>query len=222
VTRRLDPDEPVIGIFGAGRSGTAVARLARAAGYQVVIAGPRPEHTARALAQTVPGVITSGVAELPQRAGLLVLAVPLHRFRELPLPLLGGHIVVDMMNYWPDVDGSLPEFEGAVKPSSVLVAEALPPTARVVKALNHLSHRQIQQLARPVGAPDRAALGICGDDPTAVESVADVVDRIGFDPVAAGDLGASAALQPGAAVFGAALDAAAMRRLLAADQFSAA
>jgi predicted dinucleotide-binding enzyme len=91
-----------------------------------------------------------------------------------------------------------------------------------VKALNHLSHRQIQQLARPVGAPDRAALGICGDDPTAVQSVADVVDRIGFDPVAAGDLGASAVLQPGSAAFGAALDAAAMRRLLAADQFSAA
>ena len=74
-----------------------------------------------------------------------------------------------------------------------------------MKTFNHLGYHQIEDLARPAGAPDRAALAICGDDSAAVTAVANFVDRLGFDPVPAGRLADSAALQPESSIFGAPL-----------------
>jgi len=64
-----------------------------------------------------------------------------------------------------------------------------------VKTFNHLGYHQIEGLARPAGAPDRAALAICADDPATVAAVANFVDRLRFNPVPAGRLADSAALQ---------------------------
>jgi 8-hydroxy-5-deazaflavin:NADPH oxidoreductase len=116
-------------------------------------------------------------------ADIMILAVPLR-------------VEVDAMNYWPPIDGILPACENTDQPSSVLVREALPTAARLVKTFNHLGYHQLEALPRPQGAADRAALAISGDDPQAVTVVADLVDRLGFDPVSAGDLAASHALQP--------------------------
>ena len=84
-----------------------------------------------------------------------------------------------------------------------------------MKTFNHLGYHQIEDLARPAAAPDRVALALSGDDPAAVTAVANFVDRLGFDPVPAGRLGDSAALQPESSIFGAPLTAEAMRRRLA-------
>jgi 8-hydroxy-5-deazaflavin:NADPH oxidoreductase len=205
-----------VGIFGAGKSGTAIARRAVEAGYTVKIAasGP-PDQTAMITNIVTPGVIATDVGDLATDADIVVLAVPLRRFTDLPLTLLADRIVIDVMNYWPPVDGLLPQFQHSHQPSSVLVRDALPPTARLVKTLNHLGYHQIQDLARPAGAAGRAALAICGDDPAAVIAVANFVDRLGFDPVPAGRLADSAALQPESSIFGAPLTAEAMRRRLA-------
>jgi predicted dinucleotide-binding enzyme len=224
VTAEPRSDEPgVIGIIGAGRAGLAVARRALDAGYTVKVATAGPiGTTAPLVSAAAPGAVVVTTPEVADDADLLVLAVPLHRFRELPLPLFASHVVIDMMNYWPPVDGVLPGFEGSARPSSVLVAEALPAGALLVKAVNHFSYRQLEELARPIGAPDRVGLAISGDDPDAVEVVSAVVDRLGFDPVPAGDLNASAVLQPGSSLFGSILDGAAMRRLLDATRIAAA
>jgi 8-hydroxy-5-deazaflavin:NADPH oxidoreductase len=58
---------------------------------------------------------------------------------------------------------------------------------------------------RPVGSPDRRALGVAGDDPAAVEVVAELVERIGYDSVRLESLGAGRLLEPGGPVFGVAL-----------------
>lgn len=210
---------PVIGIFGAGKSGVAIARLALDAGYTVQISSSGPaDDTDQLLRFVAPGAVATTAHELPERADLLVIAVPLRRFRELPLDALGGHVVVDVMNYWPPIDGTLPEFDAAELPSSTVVRDALPPTARLVKTLNHLGYHQMEDLARPAGAPDRTALAIAGDDPTAVETVARLVDDLGFDPVPTGALTASDRLEPDGPVFGKQLDAADMRRSLELDR----
>ena len=52
------------------------------------------------------------------------------------------------------------------------------------------------------GAPDRRAAGVAGDDRAAVAAVADLTDRIGYDPVRLGRLRAGRVLQPGGPVFG--------------------
>jgi len=89
---------------------------------------------------------------------------------------------------------------------------------RLVMTFNHLGYHELEDLARPRGAADRAALAVSGDDPAAVAAVADLVNHLGFDPVPAGDLAASQALQPESAIFGIHLDAASMRRRLAERQ----
>jgi len=210
---------PVIGIIGAGKSGTAIARLALAAGYPVkVAASGSADQTAMMTDIVTPGAVAGTVAQIVDGADIVILAVPLRRFSDLPLRQLADHVVVDAMNYWPPIDGILPAYEDIDQPSSVLVREALPPAVRLVKTFNHLGYHQLEDLPRPCGAADRAALADSGDDPAAVAAAAVLVDRLGFDPVPAGDLAASRVLQPESAIFGTHLDAAGMRRRLADEQ----
>lgn len=206
---------PVIGIFGAGKVGVAIARLALAAGYTVHIASTgTATDTANVTRYFAPGATPADSHDLPLLADILILAVPLRRFRELPLAAMASHIVIDLMNYWPPLDGTLPEFETATRPSSTIVRDALPPTARLVRSFNHLGYQQLEEHARPKGAPDRISLAVAGDNAGAVEAVADIIADLGFDPVPVGTLTDSEAFQADSAVFGQPLDQHQMRRTL--------
>lgn len=196
-----DP-RPVIGIFGAGKVGTALARLALDAGYTVHIASSgSAAETAQLTRYFTPGAIATTAQELPALAHILIIAVPLHRFRELPLTAMADHIVIDVMNYWPPIDGILPEFDNTDRPSSTIVRDSLPATARLVKTFNQLGYHQMEELSRPAGAPDRTALAVAGDDPNAIETVAHLIDNLGFDPIPAGTLAGSGPLEPHRARF---------------------
>ena len=72
----------------------------------------------------------------------------------------------------------------------------------VVKSLNHLGYHQLEDERRPAGTRDRRALGVAGDDQAAVDVVAEVIERIGYDPVRLDSLRAGRILQPGGPVFG--------------------
>lgn len=210
---------PVIGVFGAGKVGIALARLAVDAGYTVHIASSGTAADTAAITRSfAPGAHPADGDDLPGLAEVHVIAVPLRRFRELPLAAMAGHIVIDVMNYWPPIDGTLPEFEHTDRPTSTIVRDALPPTAQLVKSFNHLGYHQLQELPRPAGAPDRVSLAVAGDDLVAVDTVADFVDDLGFDPVAFGSLEESNVLEADSAVFGQPLDQHQMRRALGIDQ----
>ena len=66
----------------------------------------------------------------------MVITVPLRRFTDLPLSLLADRIVIDVMNYWPPVNGLLHELQHPRRPSSVLVRDAPASTTRLVKTFN--------------------------------------------------------------------------------------
>lgn len=211
------PSGPIrrIGVLGAGKSGIAIARRALTVGYEVRIATSGPAwRTAMVTGTLAPGSVAVDAANLAAQVDAVVVAVPLRKFRELALETLADRIVIDVMNYWPPVDGVLAEFETDPRPSSAIVQSALPGTARVVKTFNHIGYHEIEELARPSGSPGRVAVAIAGDDPAAVEVVSRLVDDVGFDPIPAGRLEDSAALQPGSPVFGADLTAEAMRAAL--------
>jgi hypothetical protein len=197
-------DLPRLAILGAGHVGPVVARLAIKAGHPVSIAASGdPDGIALVTELIIPGAEPRWASDAVADAGIVVLAMPLHRFLDVDPGLLSGKLVVDAMNYWPATDGTLTPFEDAT--SSEIVAQRLPGST-VVKALNHIGYHELEDRSRPAGAPDRKAAGIAGNDPAAVAATADLVDRIGYDPVRLESLRAGRALQPGGPVFGAVLD----------------
>ena len=197
-----DASDRPLGIVGAGKMGTTVARAAIAAGYDVALAGSgKPDRIALIVAVLAPGARAVTTGEVVSAAGLIVLAVPMHRFRELPQDLFAGRIVVDAMNYWEDIDGVDEELATARSGTSVVVQQRFP-SARVVKSLNQLGYYDFEESRRPHGVPGRIAMAAAGDDRAAVAAVLQLVDRLGFDAVDAGRLEAGLALQPDGPVFG--------------------
>lgn len=66
-----------------------------------------------------------------------------------------------------------------------------------------MGYHDLEDGARLAGADGRKAIAIAGDDPADLAVVAEIVDRVGFDPVIAGVLADGARLQPGTEPFGA-------------------
>jgi 8-hydroxy-5-deazaflavin:NADPH oxidoreductase len=206
-----------IAILGAGKVGTSLARVAVEAGYQVdIAASAAPDRIRLIIDVLAPGAQAVTAAEAVVGADLVVLALPLHKFRHLDAGLLGGHVVLDIMNYWTPIDGEISEFDDAPEGTSVLVQEAIP-AARVVKTLNHIGYHELEEQRRPAGAADRIALGAVGDDREAVAQVLAFLERIGFDAIDGGPLVNGVAFQPGSPLFGAPYSADRFRELLAAE-----
>ena len=204
-----------IAILGAGKVGTSLARVAVEAGYQVDIAGSGAPDRIRLIVDVLaPGAHAVTAAEAVVGAELVVLALPLHKFRDLDTSLLTGHVVLDIMNYWTPIDGEITEFDDAPEGTSVLVQRAIP-GARVVKTLNHIGYHELEEQHRPAGAPDRVALGAVGDNRDAVAQVLAFLERIGFDAIDGGPLANGVAFQPGSPLFGAPYSADRFRELLA-------
>jgi predicted dinucleotide-binding enzyme len=193
---------PRIAVLGAGHVGPLIARVALAAGYPVSIsASGDPAEIALIADILVPGVPARWAADAVGDADIVVLAIPLHKFGAFDPDLVAGKVVVDTMNYWPPVDGVQPLFEDAGRGSSEVVAERLG-RSTVVKTFNHIGYHELEDDRRPSGSPDRRALGVAGDDPDAVDVMAEVVERVGYDAVRLNSLGAGRLLGPGGPVFG--------------------
>ncbi len=210
-----------LGIVGAGRVGTTIARAAIAAGYDVAISGSGgAERIALIVEVLAPGARPVSTEEVVRHADLIVLAVPMHRFRQLPRDLFAGKILIDAMNYWEEIDGVDQELATAPAGTSVVVQEWFP-SARVVKSLNHITYYKFEADRRPHGALRRIAIAAAGDDRAAVAAVMQLIDRLGFDAVDAGPLEAGLALEPNGTVFGVSYNADQLSNLLRPEASSA-
>lgn len=196
---------PRIAVLGAGHVGPVIARVAIEAGYQVSIAASGDPEKIELIVQVLaPGAEPRWAAEAVEEADLVVLAIPLHKFTTLDPSLLDGKLVVDTMNYWPPVDGIQEMFEDRRYGSSEIVQRRLV-RSTVVKTLNHIGYHELAEERRPGGSLERRALGVAGDDPAAVDVVAELIERIGYDAVRFDRLSAGRLLEPGGPVFGVSL-----------------
>jgi predicted dinucleotide-binding enzyme len=214
-------DDLRLGIVGAGKLGTTIARAAVAAGYDVAMSGSGPaDDIALTVEVLAPGARAVATDEVVRHADIVVLAVPTHRFRELPRDLFEGKVLVDAMNYWEPVDGADDELAAAAADGTSMVVQERFPSARVVKSLNQLGYHELEESRHPRGAPDRIAIGAAGDDREAVGAVMRLVDRLGFDAVDAGPLENGLALEPDGSPFAVTYRADELADLVAAERRS--
>lgn len=233
----VDALPSVVGILGAGRAGTALARaIARiprlspgTAAPRVVVAGTRrPAAVQRHLTIYAPEAVAVSAEDLAAEAELVVVAVPREALDDVdPLALAGPatRAVVDLTNTWGDEpvpawlddDGS----PGTARIAARWAAAGL--RVPIVRAFSEISHHDLEGAGRAT-APRRAlAVGTertdAAPEPAAVAAARDtvvaLVTAMGFDAVPYTGLDRAGVLEPGAAGFGTAHDAGRLAALLA-------
>lgn len=203
-----------IGIIGAGKLGITLAQLALKAGREVMISSSKGASKIRLIVETLaPGAVAASNEEVTCQADVVILALPLGKFRQLKPSDFAGKLVIDAMNYWWEVDGPRSDILPDEQSSSQLVQEYFS-DARVVKAFSHMGYHDLHDEPRPRGTPGRKALALAGDDEGDVKKVAQIVDDFGFDPFPIGPLEGGRQLEPGGPVFGANLPTDELRKLL--------
>lgn len=198
----MNSKKETIGIIGAGKVGVVLAQLALKAGYQVLIAGSGdPKKITLSMSVLAPGAKSVSTEEAARLADILILALPLGKYHELPAAAFADKIVLDATNYWWETDGIRDDLAQTETASTRLIQNFLS-SARVVKAFNHTGYHDLHDWSRQEAAPDRRAIAVAGDDRTAIMKASEIVNNLGFDPVFAGTIDESIILQPHGRIFG--------------------
>jgi predicted dinucleotide-binding enzyme len=182
--------------------GETVARLATAAGHQVVLSNSRGPETLEDLAGELGPLARAGTTEEAAGADIVVVAIPVKAYPSVPAAPLAGRVVIDAGNYYPQRDGQIADLDSGALTSSELLQRDLPGAA-VVKVFNNIFFKHLRSLARPAGAADRTFLPIAGDDPQAKAAVTAFLDSIGYGAVDVGPLAEGWRYEPGSPAYGA-------------------
>ncbi|MGH9833115.1 MAG: NADPH-dependent F420 reductase [Blastocatellia bacterium] len=192
-----------IGIIGAGNIGATAAKLFTKAGHEVAISNSRgPESLRDVVAELGERAQASTVEDAAKFGDVVLVSIPLGKYKSLPPAPFYGKVVIDSNNYYPERDGHFAALDRGETTSSELLAEHLP-GARIVKGFNTIwsEHLKAQGDTR-LPLEDRRAIFIAGDDSEAKEIVAKLIEGIGFAAVDMGSLREGGERQqPGTAVY---------------------
>jgi predicted dinucleotide-binding enzyme len=184
-----------LGMIGSGLMSIEIARLALAAGVDVRLSNSRGPQSLTDLAAQLGDHALAVTVEEAAAADIVLLGLPLGRLGALDPAPLAGKTVIDLTNYYPHRDGRIAELDANTLTAGQFVQAHLP-DAHSVRVFSNIAYRHIPQLARPLGAPDRSALPLAGDDPEANSTVAAIVRGLGFDAVDVGPLSGSWRFEP--------------------------
>jgi predicted dinucleotide-binding enzyme len=177
-----------IGIIGAGHIGGTLAKHFVDAGHEVTVSNSRGSDTLAGLVEELGhGAQAMTAADAARVGDAVVVSIPFGRYRELPTDGVAGKVVIDTSNYYPQRDGHFDELDTDRTTSSELLQAHLS-TAHVVKAFNAIVWTRMRDDGRTAGDEGRFGIPISGDDEQAKQTVAELIDQIGFDPVDAGTL----------------------------------
>jgi 8-hydroxy-5-deazaflavin:NADPH oxidoreductase len=192
-----------VGLIGSGSIGTTVARLAIAAGHEVVLSNSRgPQTLSDLVAELGPRARAATSGEAAAAGDVVVVTVPVKAYPDIPSGALAGKTVIDTGNYYPARDGQIAELDSKSVTDSEYLAKYVP-DAKIVKGFNNIFFKHLLSLARPAGSADRTYLPVAGDDETVKAAVTEFLDSIGYSTVDAGPLADGWRQQPGTPVYGA-------------------
>jgi predicted dinucleotide-binding enzyme len=205
-----------IGIIGAGHIGGTLTRKLAALGHEVRVANSRSPETLADLAAES-GATAVWAADAATDADLVIISIPEKNVTALAPGIVSkarpGAPVIETNNYYPQQrDGLIAEIEAGT-PESVWVSQQL--GVPVFKVFNGIFWKHLLEKGTPAGSPGRIALPVAGADSPAKQTVFDIVDQLGFDPIDGGSLEESWRQQPGSPVYGKDYDAERAARALA-------
>ena len=205
-----------IGIIGAGHIGGTAAALFADVGHAVALSNSRGPETLREQIEALGPRVQALTAEEAARFGEVVLeAIPFGHYRDLPAEELEGKILISASNYYPQRDGAI-DFGGLTQ--TELVARHLR-DARVVKAFNTIYWEHLRDQGDAEKPLDgRRVIPLAGDDAEAKETVAALIEAIGFAPLDLGSLHEGGRrMEPGQPIYDRDLTLAEAQALLGAE-----
>jgi predicted dinucleotide-binding enzyme len=186
-----------IGIVGAGKIGSTLAKLWVDAGHDVRLASRHPGDL-KSLAEKLGPRASAGTPEEAAAFGdVVMLTVPLKAIPGLArdlAPRLEGKIVIDTGNAYEQRDGDAAREAARHPRGSAAWAAGMFPKARWVKAFNTVYFKVLESEAHRGG--DRVGIPLASDDGDAMEVVAGLARDAGFDPVPVGALARGKEFEP--------------------------
>ncbi len=176
-----------VGMIGAGTVGMTLGEHFTAAGHQVLITNSwGPESISAKLAGKGQPLKPVTLKELLEQAEVFFLALPWRDVRDFLRSSVDwrGRVVVDATNIILSISPDVVLDDLGGDSGSQLVAR-LAPSARVVKAFNTLP---FETMFAPIPAGFKRVLFLAGDDSQAVGTVSKLIEEIGFQSVAIGEL----------------------------------
>jgi 8-hydroxy-5-deazaflavin:NADPH oxidoreductase len=204
-----------IGVIGAGRVGGTIGELWVKAGHEVVFSARTIDEVNALLANLKLG--PRARAGTPKEAAAFGEAV-LISVPYAALPQIGrdyaaelkGKVVLDTCNPIENRDGAM-AVEMRSKGTGVASAELLP-GVRLVRAFNCVGWNSMRTEAHRAG--ERLAIPLAADDEGALKVAIGLVQDAGFEPVVVGGLARAKEFDVGTPVFGKALTASELRKVL--------
>lgn len=188
-----------IAIIGAGGNmGSAIARSIAGDNYRLLLFDRDPDRL-QPLKEEINTIYSNAdlvdlncVHDCSWEADIVVMAVPHHAEKEIAdniRDVVTQKIVISIAN---PVDEDFSKLTTASDTSAAEELQKLLPNSKVVKAFNTAFAADFGQ---PVIDGKQADAFIAGDDEEALQTVSELVQIAGFNPVVAGDLSVSGTLE---------------------------
>jgi predicted dinucleotide-binding enzyme len=203
-----------IGIIGAGKIGSTLAKLWFDAGHEVRLASRHPDELEPLVKQLGARASAGTPAEAAQFSDVVMLTVPLKAIPDVARdlgPALAGKIVLDTCNAYVQRDGDAARQATGHPQGSAGWAAAMFPKARWVKAFNSVNYKVLEKQAHRDG--DQVGIPLAGDDRRALETAAQLVRDAGFDPVIVGGLARGREFEPETPPYNTGMSGQELRRL---------
>ncbi len=175
-----------IAIIGIGNVGGTLGPAWAKAGHEVIfgVRDPNREKVKTVLENSGQNARTAAVAEAASAAEIVVFATPWSATQDAVQAAgnLDDKLVVDCTN------PIAPDLKGLVIGTTTSAAEQVAQWAqgaRVVKAFNTTGSGN---MTKPLYGSQPVTMFICGDDPAARETVAQLAKDVGFEPCVTGPL----------------------------------